>query len=74
VERHYLSKRRRSQKSKVIDQEVSLPDYQGPVRQLLITDLGHEEPAVLLTNDLKGPRTPCGKSRVGRWCAPVPVW
>src|SRR5207245_1913937 len=30
-----------------------LNDYQGPLRQITITDLGHEEPTLLLTNQLK---------------------
>lgn len=37
---------------RVLDQQVQLADYEGPIRQLLITDLGHEEPTVLLTNQL----------------------
>jgi hypothetical protein len=41
------------QNPKVIDQRVSLRDYDGPIRQMLITDLGHEEPTILLTNDLR---------------------
>ena len=41
------------QNPKVVDQQVSLRDYEGPIRQMLITDLGHEEPTVLLTNDLR---------------------
>src|SRR3989475_12227445 len=41
------------QTPKVVDQKVSLRDYEGPLRQMLITDLGHEEPTVLLTNDLR---------------------
>jgi hypothetical protein len=41
------------QTPKIIDQQVSLRDYDGPVRQLFITDLGHEQPTVLLTNDLR---------------------
>ena len=41
------------QTPKVIDQQVSLRDYEGPIRQMSITDLGHEEPTVLLTNDLR---------------------
>ena len=32
---------------------MTLRDYEGPIRQMLITDLGHEEPTVLLTNDLR---------------------
>jgi hypothetical protein len=35
---------------RVLDEQVELKDYDGPIRQLLITDLGHEEPTVLLTN------------------------
>ncbi len=45
---------RQYQDPRVFEQRVSLKGYPGPVRQLFITDLGHEEPTVLLTNDLKG--------------------
>jgi len=38
---------------RIIDQRVTLPGYPGPIRQIIITDLGHEEPTVLLTNQLK---------------------
>lgn len=38
---------------KILDQHITLPDYDGPIRQLLITDLGHEEPTILLTNQLR---------------------
>jgi len=41
------------QNPKVIDQQVKLRDYQGLVRRLLITELGHEQPTILLTNDLR---------------------
>jgi hypothetical protein len=41
---------------RILDNTVVLRDYDGPVRQLTITDLGHEEPTFLLTNYLK--RTP----------------
>ena len=37
---------------RVVDQRVQLPGYKGTVRQLLIRDLGHDEPTILLTNDL----------------------
>ncbi len=40
------------QTPKVIDRKVEIRDYKGPLRQLFITDLGHEEPTILLTNDL----------------------
>lgn len=38
---------------KIIDQKISLPDYEGPIRQIAIADLGHEEPTFLLTNQLR---------------------
>jgi transposase len=38
---------------KIIDQCITLPDYAGPIRQLLITDLGHDEPTILLSNQLR---------------------
>jgi hypothetical protein len=37
---------------RILDQTIALSHYQGPLRQLTITDLGHEEPTVLLTNQL----------------------
>jgi hypothetical protein len=37
---------------RVVDQRIRLRDYEGTLRQLLIRDLGHDEPTVLLTNDL----------------------
>jgi len=35
---------------RILDQKVELSDYDGPIRQLTIIDLGHEEPTLLLTN------------------------
>jgi hypothetical protein len=37
---------------KIIDRKISLTDYEGPVRQIVIADLGHEDPTFLLTNQL----------------------
>jgi hypothetical protein len=37
---------------RVVDQRIHLRGYQGTLRQLLIRDLGHDQPTVLLTNDL----------------------
>ena len=51
------------QTPKVIDRKVSLRDYNGEVRQLFITDLGHEEATILLTNDLKS----SAKKRITRY-------
>jgi hypothetical protein len=41
---------------RILDQRIALPGYVGPLRQLTIMDLGHEEPTLLLTNQLE--RTP----------------
>jgi hypothetical protein len=38
---------------RILDQRIALPGYAGPVRQLTIADLGHEEPTLLLTNQLR---------------------
>lgn len=37
---------------RIIDQRIRLDDYEGQLRQITITDLGHEEPTLLLTNQL----------------------
>jgi transposase-like protein len=38
---------------RVLDEQVTLSGYVGPIRQIAITDLGHEEPTLLLTNQLR---------------------
>ena len=38
---------------RILDQRISLPDYQGPIRQITVADLGHEDPTLLLTNQLR---------------------
>lgn len=38
---------------RILDQRIRLPHYQGELRQLAILDLGHEEPTLLLTNQLR---------------------
>lgn len=38
---------------RIFDQKITLSGYEGPIRQITITDLGHEEPTFLLTNQLK---------------------
>ena len=35
---------------KILDETIALPGYEGPLRQLTVTELGHEEPTLLLTN------------------------
>ena len=38
---------------RILDQRIRLPHYEGELRQLAILDLGHEEPTLLLTNQLR---------------------
>lgn len=38
---------------RILDQSIELSHYEGPLRQLTITELGHDEPTVLLTNQLR---------------------
>ncbi len=38
---------------RILDTKVSLENYEGPIRQISIMDLGHEEPTLLLTNQLR---------------------
>jgi hypothetical protein len=45
VTRQYRSPR-------ILDQRITLSGYDGPIRQIVIANLGHEEPTFLLTNQL----------------------
>jgi hypothetical protein len=38
---------------KVLEQQVTLPGFEGELRQLTIMELGHEDPTILLTNHRK---------------------
>jgi hypothetical protein len=38
---------------RILDTTVSLTDYEGPIRQFTVADLGHEQPTLLLTNQLR---------------------
>jgi Transposase DDE domain len=35
------------------DKTVTLADYEGPIRQIAVADLGHEQPTLLLTNQMR---------------------
>lgn len=37
---------------RIIDQRIHLPGYEPPIRQIVVTDLGHPEPTFLLSNQL----------------------
>jgi len=38
---------------RVLDDKIHLNGYDGPLRQLTVADLGHEEPTFLLTNQMR---------------------
>jgi hypothetical protein len=38
---------------RILDQRVLLDDYEGPIRQIAIMELGHEAPTLLLTNQMR---------------------
>ncbi len=38
---------------RILDERIRLSDYPTPLRQMTITDLGHEDPTLLLTNHLR---------------------
>src|SRR5208283_5796817 len=38
---------------RVLDERIHLKGYQGSLRQITITNLGHEEPTLLLTNNFR---------------------
>jgi hypothetical protein len=40
---------------RILDQKIQLPGYHGSLRQVIVEDLGHEEPTILLTNQLHRP-------------------
>jgi hypothetical protein len=44
---------RRYRTPRVLDERIRLKDYEGELRQVTVTELGHEEPTVLLTNDFQ---------------------
>ena len=37
---------------RVLESKIHLPGYEGELRQIAITELGHEEPTILITNQL----------------------
>lgn len=38
---------------RILDERVQVSRYPGELRQISVTDLGHEEPTILLTNDFR---------------------
>jgi transposase len=48
---------------RILDQKITLDGYDGQIRQIVVADLGHPEPTILLTNQMN--RTPV--KLVGRY-------
>lgn len=47
---------------RIVDDRISLDDYEGTLRQIAVKDLGHEEPTLLLTNQMRrSPTTLVGR-------------
>lgn len=38
---------------RILDRSIQLKDYEGPLREIVIQDLGHEEPTFLITNQVR---------------------
>jgi transposase len=54
---------RRYKTPRILDRRITLKDYSGPLRQLTIKDLGHEQPTLLMSNQLT--KSPSGM--IGRY-------
>ena len=54
---------------RVLDRQIKLKDYAKPLRQLTITNLGHEQPTLLLTNQLDR----AVSQLIGRYAQRMPI-
>src|SRR6266545_807046 len=48
---------------RILDERIALKGYEGAIRQISVADLGHEEPTVMLTNQL----TRSARKLIGRY-------
>jgi transposase len=47
---------------RILEDEIAVKDYEGPLRQIAVRDLGHEQPTILITNQMrKAPATLIGR-------------
>jgi len=51
IELHGVSRQYKT--PRILDEHIALRDYDGPIRQIVIDELGHEQPTFLLTNQLR---------------------
>jgi len=59
--------RRKHPNVQVNDSLIALRDYDGPVRQIVMTGHGHKHPAFLITNDLDRPAAQVIQKYARRW-------
>src|SRR5262249_60613354 len=52
---------------RVLDRRIALTGDDGPLRQVTVTDLGHDEPTLMLTNQLTRPAA----KLIGRYAQPM---
>jgi len=52
---HIPHEKRKFPNPQVHESTITLPHYQGPVRQLIVRGNGHEKPAFLISNDFASP-------------------
>jgi hypothetical protein len=45
--------KRRHKRIRYLDETISLPDYEGPIRQLAVSDLGRKQPTLFLCNNFQ---------------------
>ena len=44
---------RRYRQPRIIDSRINLPGYPGEIRQIAVADLGHDDPVLLITNQMQ---------------------
>jgi transposase len=64
---HIPHEKRKYQNPQVFESHISIKDYEGQVRQLIIRGNGHETPAFLITNDFEAPTELVVSNYARRW-------
>jgi transposase len=64
---HIPHEKRKFQNPQVHESSISIKDYEGQLRQLVIRGNGHETPAFLITNDLEAPTELIVGNYARRW-------
>jgi len=59
--------KRKHTKLKVYDELIHLTDYEGQVRQIILTEHGHRNPTFLVTNDFEAPMKTLVLKYARRW-------